>query len=158
MSGSSDRHHDLMTGPGAPEPGGDGAGPGPMRSSMDLPAELTRLREARAWAVAFMCRHCPDSGMDSVSDLRMVVDELACNALRHARAPYRLALTLHQDRLLIEVSDTSTEPAQPRDAYQDGGRGLTLIDAIATRWGQEPRTEGKTVWAELPVRPGDDHG
>lgn len=32
----------------------------------------------------------------------------------------------------------------------EGGRGLVLLDAVATRWGVHPGPGGgKTVWAEL---------
>ncbi|NEE61919.1 ATP-binding protein, partial [Streptomyces sp. SID8455] len=40
---------------------------------------------------------------------------------------------------------------------QESGRGLFLVECLASRWGWEPRNPvGKTVWAEVaaPVRPG----
>jgi hypothetical protein len=36
------------------------------------------------------------------------------------------------------------------------GRGLALVDALADRWGVEPRgAVGKTVWALLVLPEGD---
>ncbi len=33
----------------------------------------------------------------------------------------------------------------------EGGRGLYLVDQIATRWGSRPTRDGKAVWFEIPV-------
>ena len=33
----------------------------------------------------------------------------------------------------------------------EGGRGLYLVDQLATRWGSRPTRDGKAVWFELPV-------
>jgi len=30
------------------------------------------------------------------------------------------------------------------------GRGVMLVDRLASRWGVEPQCEGKVVWFELP--------
>lgn len=88
-----------------------------------------------------------------------VVAELAANAALHGRVQGRdflLALTLDEaaGTLRIAVSDTRGEcrPAVPsrRGPHDESGRGLLLIDALADRWGTEPRPpSGKTVWAEI---------
>lgn len=58
--------------------------------------------------------------------------------------------------LRVDVTDTRTErrPSRvlpPVPVEEESGRGLILIDALATNWGMSPRTAapGKTVW--LPV-------
>ncbi|MFD4814557.1 hypothetical protein ACFWNS_38965, partial [Streptomyces sp. NPDC058418] len=38
------------------------------------------------------------------------------------------------------------------------GRGLLIVTQLADRWGIEPRTVGKTVFAEIAVRPHDGPG
>jgi anti-sigma regulatory factor (Ser/Thr protein kinase) len=88
-----------------------------------------------------------------------VVAELASNAALHGRVQGRdflLALTLDNaaGTLRIAVSDSRGEyrPAiRPERGLDDGtGRGLILVDALADRWGTEPRPpSGKTVWALL---------
>ncbi|MCI4042324.1 ATP-binding protein [Streptomyces sp. TRM75563] len=92
-----------------------------------------------------------------------VVAELAANAALHGRVQGRdflVALTLDgtAGTLRIAVSDTRGEyrPAIPSDQGPDdeSGRGLLLVDALADRWGTDPRPpSGKTVWAEI-----DQHG
>lgn len=91
-----------------------------------------------------------------------VVAELAANAALHGRVQGRdflLALTLDDaaGTLRIAVSDTRGErrPAIPQGPCPDdeSGRGLLLVDALADRWGTEPRPpSGKTVWAEISDR------
>ncbi|MFJ2625919.1 ATP-binding protein [Streptomyces sp. NPDC087532] len=91
----------------------------------------------------------------------LIVAELSANAALHGRVPGRdFALRLvHASAaglLRVEVSDT--HPALPvrllPPADADGGRGLLLVEALASRWGVAERTgPGKTVWAELDLRP-----
>ncbi|MFF4491844.1 ATP-binding protein [Streptomyces sp. NPDC001544] len=96
----------------------------------------------------------------------LVVAELAANAVLHGRVPGRdFELRLRCDRtagvVRVEVADTHPGRPQPPQPGQDpadaeGGRGLLLVDAVATRWGvDERRGPGKTVWAEcaLPTAP-----
>ncbi|MER5970987.1 ATP-binding protein [Streptomyces sp. NPDC002055] len=61
--------------------------------------------------------------------------------------------------LRIEVSDAGTEHPNLHKASEgeESGRGLFLIDALATAWGSHDRSPGigKTVWAECVLRPVD---
>jgi hypothetical protein len=59
-------------------------------------------------------------------------------------------MTVHRDRAEIEVADRDPAPAQQGRAHldDDGGRGLALVAALSTRWGQEPHDgRGKKVWS-----------
>ncbi|WP_327356213.1 ATP-binding protein [Streptomyces sp. NBC_01304] len=88
-----------------------------------------------------------------------VVAELANNAALHGRVPgrsFRLTLRLTPPNTLrIEVSDTRADlsprrPAQHADGCAESGRGLLLVEALATRWGTELGPAPlKTVWAEI---------
>jgi hypothetical protein len=53
------------------------------------------------------------------------------------------------------VSDgvRSGEPrvTSPRED-DEGGRGLWLVDRLASAWGTERGRRGKTVWFELPAK------
>ncbi|MCZ2523135.1 ATP-binding protein [Streptomyces sp. HB2AG] len=101
----------------------------------------------------------------------LVVSELATNAVRHGSRDgqsleLRLLLLPDPAVLRVEVSDarggTVPDPVPPgpvpvhtTDSAEDGaesGRGLLLVDALATRWGWAPGPgTGKTVWAELDL-------
>jgi hypothetical protein len=41
--------------------------------------------------------------------------------------------------------------AESADAV--GGRGLILVEALATKWGHLPTRDGKVVWAMLRLDP-----
>ncbi|WP_121711335.1 ATP-binding protein [Streptomyces sp. E5N91] len=88
-------------------------------------------------------------------DAALVVSELMTNALLHGSVRGRLIrvhVTLGNRALRVEVSDPRGERL-PRlrpvaDADEQFGRGLLLVGTLATRWGWEPRSVGKTVYAE----------
>ncbi|MFI9611218.1 ATP-binding protein [Streptomyces sp. NPDC052023] len=87
-----------------------------------------------------------------------IVAELANNAAIHGRVPgrsFRLLLYVVGTTLRIEVTDTRGDQLprpQPTTPDSEAGRGLTLVAALANRWGV---TQGlpprKTVWAELDL-------
>ncbi|MFJ8882335.1 ATP-binding protein [Streptomyces sp. NPDC102402] len=91
-------------------------------------------------------------------DAALLVSELATNALLHGCMRgrlFRVHLTLTGTALRIEVSDPRGERLPGlREAADDDcyGRGLLIVARLADRWGVEPRTVGKTVFAELVVR------
>jgi anti-sigma regulatory factor (Ser/Thr protein kinase) len=99
----------------------------------------------------------------AADDVVLAVDELAANAVLHARTGFTVALGFRAETLTIEVTDYNPRlpvAAQPpQDAVS--GRGLMLVEAISTAWGvraESPR--GKVVWAEFDAtvfrRPGSD--
>ncbi|MFC8311339.1 ATP-binding protein [Streptomyces olivaceus] len=88
-------------------------------------------------------------------DVAVVVSELMTNALLHGSLRGRLIrvhLVLDHRLLRVEVSDPRAErlprPRPVRDVDEQFGRGLQLVGALSDRWGWEPRSVGKTVYAE----------
>src|SRR5579875_3025810 len=59
----------------------------------------------------------------------------------------------------VEVFDSDLRLPQIRMAGEndEGGRGLYLVDQLASRWGSRPTEEGKAVWFMMPIRR-DGHG
>ncbi|MFI6876400.1 ATP-binding protein [Streptomyces sp. NPDC050400] len=104
-------------------------------------------------------------GSDASEALTLVTAELAANAVRHGRVPgrdFRVRLLAYGDRSLrVEVTDQRGERLpEPGGRGGDGGRGLVLVEALATRWGvraHAPGEPGKTVWAELDAPSAVDH-
>ncbi|WP_405598924.1 ATP-binding protein [Streptomyces sp. NBC_01410] len=96
-------------------------------------------------------------GSDLSDSAALIVAELTANAVTHARVQgrdFELRLTLWPLTLRIEVSDArgDREPIpRPPTPDEETGRGLLLVDALATKWGTADRIVGKTVWAELPL-------
>ncbi|MEW1721252.1 ATP-binding protein [Streptomyces sp. NPDC093109] len=89
----------------------------------------------------------------------LVVSELGTNALLHGCLRDRLfqvAILLRPALFRIEVSDPRGERLPALRTAEDGecfGRGLPLVVQITDRWGTEPRTVGKTVYAEIDLTP-----
>jgi hypothetical protein len=53
----------------------------------------------------------------------------------------------------VEVFDPDLRLPRLRTAgaTDEGGRGLYLVEQLATRWGSRPTPEGKAVWFEMPL-------
>ncbi|MGW6441513.1 ATP-binding protein [Lentzea sp. NPDC055074] len=103
------------------------------------------LRRARAWMRDQVAGLPPEQAEDVV----LVADELVANALCHGEEPRRLCLTQRAGFLRLEVQDGAQTPARPREGTTTGGRGLALVAALATTWGQRQTGDGKVVWAEF---------
>ncbi|MCI0689021.1 MAG: ATP-binding protein [Sporichthyaceae bacterium] len=91
---------------------------------------------------------------DVIDAAELVTSELVTNAIRHTSPgqTVRLAATVKVDGTFrVEVTDSS-DTAPPYAIAEDddeGGRGLYLVRAIATRFGWRPVSGGKALWAEF---------
>ena len=84
----------------------------------------------------------------------LLATELVTNAVEHGHGAAYLDAFVDDRSIRLEVTDASTVTPQPNTAVSEldeRGRGLLLIDALASRWGIEPRPDGKTVWCELDL-------
>ncbi|WP_410599688.1 ATP-binding protein [Amycolatopsis sp. lyj-90] len=87
-----------------------------------------------------------------VDDAVLVTDELVSNANRHGHGPRTCHLELTDDEnLLIEVNDASPDQPRIRSPHAGGGRGLVLVDRLASAWGVRNFADHKTVWAQLAL-------
>ncbi|MEU3858948.1 ATP-binding protein [Streptomyces sp. NPDC028722] len=90
---------------------------------------------------------------------QLVVAELAANAVTHGRVPgrdfeLRLKLLPGRHTLRIEVSDTRGDRTLrflDGGLLDESGRGLVVVQVLATLWGVTEREVGKTVWVELAL-------
>ncbi|MFE3657202.1 ATP-binding protein [Streptomyces sp. NPDC059165] len=81
----------------------------------------------------------------------LLVSELVTNAVCHTRGPLRLNLAVCDRRLHCEVEDTKSDgPVRCAvNSWDEGGRGIGLLDMLADDWGSCPTATGKTTWFEL---------
>ncbi len=82
----------------------------------------------------------------------VLVSELVTNAVLHGRSNPRLAVLARAGGgLFVGVGDDNSRHPVMQDEDQQalGGRGLRLLDSLATRWGVRPEPPGKVVWFEL---------
>jgi PAS domain S-box-containing protein len=66
---------------------------------------------------------------------------------------FKLRLRRGAESIWVEVFDSDLRLPRIRSAGEtdEGGRGLYLVDQLATRWGSRPTKDGKAVWFELPT-------
>jgi serine phosphatase RsbU (regulator of sigma subunit) len=65
---------------------------------------------------------------------------------------FALRLRRGENAVWVEVFDPDLRLPRIRTAGEtdEGGRGLYLVEQLATRWGSRPTPEGKAVWFEMP--------
>ncbi|MFL6206957.1 MAG: response regulator [Acidimicrobiales bacterium] len=121
----------------------------------DLPADPASVRSARE----LLREALGDDGDGLLFSIELLTSEVVTNALRHASSAPRIEAHLGPDTVRVAVYDE--DPALPAhrepDLGRPGGRGLHLLDRIASRWGAEPSGAGKVVWFEID-RPSGDGG
>lgn len=80
-------------------------------------------------------------------DAELLVTELVTNSIIHARTPVLLEITDRDGIIEFAVTDQSTRQVQLRMPSADAvtGRGIHLLDQIASDWEVLPRPGGKTV-------------
>jgi serine phosphatase RsbU (regulator of sigma subunit)/anti-sigma regulatory factor (Ser/Thr protein kinase) len=66
---------------------------------------------------------------------------------------FTLRLRRGAESAWVEVFDPDLRLPRLRTARatDEGGRGLYLVEQLATRWGSRPTPEGKAVWFEIPL-------
>ena len=122
------------------------------RASLFLDADVESARTARSFARETLRSWGVE---ESVDDALLVVSELVSNAVVHAHSTCELRLGLSPAIVRVEVVDAGggTPDPLPPSRTRPHGRGLTLIDAVASAWGVDPQIAGgKVVWAEIPRR------
>jgi anti-sigma regulatory factor (Ser/Thr protein kinase) len=125
-----------------------------------LDAEPVSVAKARDFVSAHLLDHRLPQLAD---DVRLVVSELATNAMVHAGTPFTVTLTGLERSVMLTVRDGSPlEPVPvpvpvpaPAAVHQldPGGRGLLIVDMVSRTWGfdtGEDRT--KSVWASFDIR------
>jgi anti-sigma regulatory factor (Ser/Thr protein kinase) len=83
----------------------------------------------------------------------LLTGELASNAVLHAGTAFQVTVDLNPPELLVEVLDFAPSLPVPGESRNDfrSGRGLVMVEALASRWGVRVLDEVKTVWFSLPV-------
>ncbi len=117
--------------------------------------QLAQTMDAPRLARAFVAEHGKCLPECAVDDARLLVSELVTNALRHGRPDITVHVELNPPLIEVSVHDegAALPPADPPPALPTAlsGRGLNLVDRIASCWGITPTEspEGKAVWFRL---------
>ena len=129
-----------------------GLGSTPVRLDLEQhPAAVGRARR-------FVHDQCQAAGVngDTSDTAVLLTSEIVTNAFLHGRSGARLTLLTTDDRLRIEVGDDNSRLPQRVEPDRDAlnGRGLAIVDTLASDWGSAQHAEGKVVWFELTRPPG----
>jgi anti-sigma regulatory factor (Ser/Thr protein kinase) len=91
----------------------------------------------------------------ATKDVQLLASEVVGNAIRHGQSPVTLIARYDGKRVRVEVGDGSPElPALKHpSAFDEGGRGMLLVEAIARNWGVLATVGGKRVWFEVELGP-----
>ncbi len=118
-----------------------------------LPADVQSPGRARA----VVRDRWPDTDDEVLDDLTLIVSELVSNAVQHGEP--EILLRMRVDPLSVDISVLDHGRTVPSgtimapDRSATSGRGLTIVDHLASDWGVVPFEggPGKTVWARLNV-------
>ncbi|MDF5759208.1 ATP-binding protein [Spongiactinospora sp. TRM90649] len=129
---------------------------------MRFPGRTDIMSDVRIYVAQWLVIANPESAEngDLLYDVRLLVTELAGNAVKHTVSgrwrygSFRVRMWLGTRRVRVEVTDQGalTRPRLRAAPTGSGGRGLRIVDATAVQWGVARRGVGRGVWFELPVR------
>ncbi|MDQ6797876.1 MAG: ATP-binding protein [Actinomycetota bacterium] len=124
---------------------------------MSLPAEPASAAAARRFVRDVLAAWGAGEFEDSAV---LLTSELVTNALLHARSAAELHVRLAGGRLRVGVSDrTPVVPVRKRYGKEAAtGRGILLVETMASAWGTDPNEGGKEVWFELTGPDGGQAG
>jgi PAS domain S-box-containing protein len=90
------------------------------------------------------CAHLADTAT-------LLTSEILTNAVVHGLGPVRLQVRRTHTEVAVIVSDRGRYQPQPRLAgpTDETGRGLNLLEMLATTWGARATEDGKDVWFTL---------
>jgi serine phosphatase RsbU (regulator of sigma subunit)/anti-sigma regulatory factor (Ser/Thr protein kinase) len=99
-------------------------------------------------------RACRAAGVeeDTCESAMLLTSEVVTNAVVHGRGRVRLHVAASPTLVRVEVGDDSSmrpvvRPTVDEDAT--GGRGMAIVEMLASTWGTRDSEVGKVVWFEL---------
>ncbi|WP_262402899.1 ATP-binding protein [Actinomadura sp. CNU-125] len=120
-----------------------------MGAARSLPARP----ESSALARRFVRGRLEGAVAPDVADTAvLLVSELVTNAVLHARTQVEVSVRVAGGGVRARVADRAPRldlVPQRRHPYADTGRGLYLVEQLASRHGVDMGEHGKTVWFEL---------
>ena len=114
---------------------------------------LEHDRRSVTYARRWVLRQAATAGVraDTSAVVELLTSELVANALHHGPAdgPITVRTAVVDGALEVTVCDQGQQAPVVRrpPATAEGGRGMMLVDMLATTWGTTPLSDGgKAVW------------
>lgn len=120
-----------------------------LRAATQLPPARQSPGAARRFVAEILKRWQFDSAIESA---QLLTSELVTNAVLHAGTEVQIVLEAYDHTVHVEVIDLTKRPPVARYTPYDDlqtGRGLTLLDSVASAWGVNPLDRGKSVWFDI---------
>ena len=125
-----------------------------MHSQKTFSASVASPSLARAFVREELAAVCDTPTLDAAV---LMVSELVTNAVTHRPSPVEVSLATDRDRARVEVSDQGPGWAPvanvPGDQAAECGRGLSIVEACALRWGSRHDDGRTTIWFEVAGQP-----
>lgn len=87
---------------------------------------------------------------DTADTVALCMSELVTNSVLHAASGCRVQVTNDAGTVTVEVRDagpgTDLRPPDASNPLRVDGRGLQLVDALASRWGSSLDGSGFSAW------------
>ncbi|MFF2896166.1 ATP-binding protein [Streptomyces sp. NPDC057966] len=114
-------------------------------------SEPESVRPARRYVLQAAVCQVPSIPDDTLDTLELLASELVTNAVRYGQEPgdsLKVIVEASPGRCRVEVHDTRRRHprARPVSNERARGRGMHLVQALATQWGVAERPFGKIVW------------
>ena len=124
-----------------------------LTARFDVPLDRNAPRAARHAATAVLAGwgFRDETWLDTAA---VVISELVTNAVNHGGGCVEVRLESHEERVTVFVADGSSVVPRRREPDDRGGRGIALIEAMASGWGVRDHEGGKQVWVDLELCPG----
>lgn len=121
-------------------------------STDPVTARFPAQRASVAAARQFVTDALVEAGVTSVlDDSRLLVSELATNAVVHANTDFSVTVHISAGRVYVEVRDgdpteldLTTDQELPELAIS--GQGLRIVGRLAGSWGSRVEDHGKVIW------------
>jgi len=118
-----------------------------------LPRDLVSARTSRRLVDSVLEGWCDPDVLFSVE---LLISELVANSIEHGDSEVDVRIAIGATSVRVEVADHSPDLPVTREVTPSSsrGRGMHIVDHVASRWGVQSRRSGKCVWFEvLRVQP-----
>ncbi|HEX2315857.1 MAG TPA: ATP-binding protein [Thermomonospora sp.] len=123
---------------------------GTIRGILTFEGRQEDVAQARRF-VERTLRHHPDR-----ETAVLLTSEFVTNGILHGAGPVTLVVLETEGGVRIEVTDAGSGGAprvRPSRADAENGRGLYLVECLASRWDHVRTAAGLTAWFELDAAP-----
>ena len=113
---------------------------------------LPRHADAPGIARRMCSAACHDWGLAALAtDCELLVSEVVTNAVVHGTGPILMELSADAGTMHVSVIDRNTYHLglPDDDPMATSGRGLSIVDALATDWGSVVDDAGTRVWFDI---------